>query len=54
MNDRDPLASMLARLSYRRGTFRLASGKTSTYYINSKKILFHSEAASLLGEALSE
>ena len=34
------------------GTFTLASGKQSTYYINSKKALFHSEAAALLGEAL--
>jgi orotate phosphoribosyltransferase len=34
------------------GTFRLASGKESRYYINSKKALFHSEAAALLGEAI--
>jgi len=34
------------------GRFTLASGKESTYYINSKKALFHSEAAALLGEAL--
>ena len=34
------------------GTFTLASGKQSSYYINSKKALFHSEAAALLGEAL--
>ncbi len=34
------------------GQFTLASGKTSTYYINSKKVLFHSEAAHLLGEAI--
>src|SRR5438876_10750191 len=36
------------------GQFTLASGKTSTYYINSKKVLFHSEAAALLGEAIYE
>src|SRR5688500_10200893 len=36
------------------GHFKLASGKESTYYINSKKALFHSEAAALLGEALYE
>src|SRR6516162_9328927 len=36
------------------GTFTLASGKQSSYYINSKKALFHSEAAALLGEALWE
>jgi orotate phosphoribosyltransferase len=34
------------------GRFTLASGKESTYYINSKKVLFHSEALALLGEAL--
>jgi len=34
------------------GTFTLASGKTSTYYINSKQVLFHSEAVALLGELL--
>lgn len=34
------------------GAFTLASGKTSSYYINSKKVLFHSEAIALLGELL--
>src|SRR6476659_10330911 len=34
------------------GTFTLASGKTSSYYINSKKVLFHAEAVALLGELL--
>lgn len=34
------------------GRFTLASGKESTYYINSKKALFHSEAAWLLGDVL--
>jgi orotate phosphoribosyltransferase len=36
------------------GDFTLASGKKSTYYINSKRALFHSECAALLGEALYE
>lgn len=36
------------------GRFKLASGKESTYYINSKKALFYSEAVALLGEALWE
>lgn len=36
------------------GRFTLASGKESTYYINSKKALFHSEVASLLGDYLWE
>ena len=34
MSDRDALATMIARLSYRRGTFRLASGKTSDFYVD--------------------
>jgi orotate phosphoribosyltransferase len=34
------------------GTFKLASGKQTTYYINSKKALFASEVVALLGEAL--
>jgi orotate phosphoribosyltransferase len=34
------------------GRFTLASGKESTYYINSKKALFNSEAVWLLGDLL--
>jgi orotate phosphoribosyltransferase len=34
------------------GKFKLASGRESSYYINSKKALFHSEALWLLGELL--
>src|SRR5207302_4787912 len=34
--------------------FTLASGKKSSYYINSKKVLFHGEAIALLGELLFE
>lgn len=34
------------------GKFTLASGKESTYYVNSKKAIFHSEVVSLLGDAL--
>ena len=36
------------------GDFTLASGKKSSYYINSKKVLFHGEAVALLGELLYE
>jgi len=32
------------------GKFKLASGKESTYYINSKKVLFNAEAVWLLGD----
>jgi orotate phosphoribosyltransferase len=34
------------------GQFTLASGKTSTYYINSKRALFNSEVVWLLGDVL--
>ncbi len=34
------------------GRFTLASGKESTYYINSKKAIFNSEAVALLGEII--
>jgi orotate phosphoribosyltransferase len=34
------------------GRFTLASGKESTYYINSKKALFNAEAVWLLGDVL--
>src|SRR6516162_9614491 len=34
------------------GQFTLASGKTSTYYINSKKALFNAEVVWLLGDVL--
>lgn len=36
------------------GKFTLASGKESTYYINSKKAIFHSEVVSLLADVLWE
>lgn len=36
------------------GSFTLASGRTSTYYINSKKAIFNSEVSALLAEALYE
>ncbi len=34
------------------GDITLASGQKSSYYVNSKKVLFHAEAISLLGELL--
>jgi len=36
------------------GDFTLASGQKSRYYVNSKKVLFHAEAITLLGEMLHE
>src|SRR5215475_11506284 len=34
------------------GDFTLASGQKSSYYINSKKVLFNGEAVSLVGELI--
>ena len=36
------------------GKFTLASGKESSYYINSKKAIFQSEVVGLLGDVLFE
>lgn len=47
---RDRLLDLMRTRAVKFGQFTLASGKQSTYYINSKKILFHSESAALLGE----
>lgn len=48
------LKELYARRAIAFGDFTLASGKKSTYYINSKKILFHAEAVALTGELLYE
>jgi orotate phosphoribosyltransferase len=49
---RDRLKELYLTRAISFGTFTLASGKTSGYYINSKKVLFHGEAIALLGELL--
>ncbi len=46
------LLELFKSRAVRFGDFVLASGRRSTYYINSKQVLFHSEAAALLGELL--
>src|SRR3954464_12753001 len=51
---RDRLKELFLRRAIQFGDFTLASGKKSTYYVNSKKVLFHAEAISLLGELLYE
>jgi orotate phosphoribosyltransferase len=53
----DPRARLLELFKARAvafGDFTLASGKKSSYYINSKRVLFHGEAIALLGELLYE
>ena len=54
MSDRDSLAAILARLSYRHGTFRLASGKTSDFYVDVKQTVMSAEGAGLIGKLLYE
>jgi orotate phosphoribosyltransferase len=52
---KDPRARLLELFKERAvsfGRFTLASGKESTYYINSKKAFFNSEVIWLLGEVL--
>jgi orotate phosphoribosyltransferase len=52
--NRDRLLDLFKSRAFSYGHFRLASGKESTYYINSKKAIFNSEVVSLLGEILWE
>ncbi|MCU0706412.1 MAG: orotate phosphoribosyltransferase, partial [Fimbriiglobus sp.] len=49
---RDRLKTLFRERALQFGDFTLASGKKSTYYVNSKKVLFHAEAITLLGELL--
>ncbi len=49
---RQRLLELFKSRAFSFGRFKLASGKESTYYINSKKAFFHSEVVALLGEAL--
>lgn len=48
------LLELFKSRAVQRGRFTLASGKESTYYINSKKALFNGEVVALLGELLFE
>ena len=51
---RDRLRDLFRQRALQFGDFTLASGKKSTYYVNSKKVLFHAEAITLLGDELYE
>jgi orotate phosphoribosyltransferase len=48
------LLQLLKERSFRLGTFRLASGDTSTYYIDGKMTEVFSKGAHLIGEVLYE
>jgi orotate phosphoribosyltransferase len=46
------LLSILARLSFRLGQFKLSSGGTSDYYIDCRTTTLHAEGGRLTGEAI--
>lgn len=48
------LLDLLAARSFQRGTFRLASGATSTYYIDGRTSAVFSRSARLIGEVIYE
>lgn len=48
----DPLLALLAARAYRRGTFTLASGRTSPHYVNCKPVSLSGVGLALLGERL--
>jgi orotate phosphoribosyltransferase len=51
---RERLRQLLLSRAVSFGKFTLASGRESNFYINSKKVLFHSECVSLIADALWE
>ncbi|RMF19969.1 MAG: orotate phosphoribosyltransferase [Deltaproteobacteria bacterium] len=53
-NSREALAALLARRSYRRGRFRLASGRESDFYVDVKQTVLTAEGADLIGRLLFE
>ena len=54
MSDREALVEMLARLSYRRGTFKLASGKSSDFYVDVRQTVMTASGAALIGRMLCQ
>ena len=49
---RDLLLSLLASRAYRRGTYTLASGRTSAHYVNCKPVSLSGLGLALLGRLL--
>src|SRR6202042_3775982 len=48
------LLSLLARISFRLGQFKLSSGGTSDYYIDCRTTTLHAEGGRLTGHAILE
>jgi orotate phosphoribosyltransferase len=54
VHDRQQLVALLKREALRIGTFTLASGRTSHYYIDGRKVTLSAEGASLIGRGMLE
>src|SRR3954467_11503061 len=52
--ERERLIALLQRMALKRGTFTLASGRTSHYYIDGRKVTLSSEGAALIGAGVLE
>ena len=48
----DPLLNLLKEKAYRKGEFKLSSGKTSEHYVNCKSVILSGEGLKLTSEAL--
>lgn len=51
---RAQLVQLLATLSYRKGTFRLASGRESDFYVDVKQTVMRADGARAIGELLCD
>src|SRR3954449_10856413 len=52
--DRDRLIALLKRDALRTGTFTLASGRTSHYYVDGRKVTLSAEGAAVIGSGVLE
>ncbi len=52
MDERERLRSLIVRHAIRRGTFTLASGRTSDWYLDCRKVTLHPEGAWLIGRLM--
>jgi len=53
-SDAQQLLSLLARISFRLGQFKLSSGASSDYYIDCRTTTLHAEGGRLTGQAILE
>ncbi len=52
IDDREALIALLKRDALRTGTFTLASGRTSHYYVDGRKVTLGAEGAALVGASI--